>query len=206
MDWAPVSARALSTRNDDPQEGYQPAVRQGPRRLRPPARAPASSSREELEHAAAATQDLLRSARRRQLGRCPPYHRPTPTAPARPGRCSSRCGTPAVNPERYRLHQRPRHQHRTGRCRGDGSDQTRLRRTRPQAGDQQHQKYGWPFTRGQRRGRADRHRPVDPAQRRPSDDQLSNARPGVRPRLCAEYRPQNASARLSNSFGFGGHH
>ena len=54
----------------------------------------------------------------------------------------------------------------------------------------QHQKHDRPPDRRRRRHRADHQPDGDPRRRRPADDQLRNARPGVRPRLRPQRRPR----------------
>ena len=138
------------------------------------AKAPAMVVLEELEHAKRrGAHDLRRGRRLRLDGRRLPHHRHAPRRPRRHrAACSMALDDAGLNPERHRLHQRPRHQHRGQRQGRDAGHQEGLRRAGLQDARLQHQEHDGPPDRRRRRDRADRLPAGDPRQRPAADDQL----------------------------------
>jgi len=113
-------------------------------------------------------------------------------------------GQPPVA-RRHRLRQRPRHSTHVNDRTEDAGHQACLRRTGLQAAHLVEQEHaGPPHRRGRGGGTHHLHR-VDPPRLDSADDQLRDARPGLRsglrPNAARQHRVRHA---LSNSFGFGG--
>ncbi len=180
-----AAMKALSTRNDEPERASRPfdANRDG----FVLGEGCGMMILEELEFARARGADILAEV----IGfgqTADAYHI---TAPSPDGEGAQRAMRLALedarlDPERDRLHQRPRHVDATQRRDGDPGDQERVRRARRRPGGRLDEVDDRPHARGRRRRRGGDHGPGPAGGEDPADDQLQRGGPRLRPEL----RPQ----------------
>ena len=168
-----ANMRALSERNDNPGR-RQPSIRQGPRRLRPSAKAPAMFVLEELEHArrrgAKIYAELLGYGASGDGGHI--------TQPDEQGTGAARAMSAALRQRERPAARKSDTSTPTARARrsGDKAETIAIKRVfgdcRQGRQHFEHQEPAWPLARGQRRRRVRHLRPRASRRRHPADDQL----------------------------------